>query len=266
MYWLKWGYPRRKETRSVVTSTFFDAQMQLQLPNGTDIYVLGGKTHDSEIRLARYLIHHLQEESIFIDVGAHFGYFTLLAADLVGQEGQVISFEAAPSTFKTLTQNTAHLAQVRREHKAVSDANELVTFHEFPTYYSEYNSLDTTAFDETDWHQEAQQVEVEAVALSNYLAEYQLYPNLIKIDVEGAERKVIQGLTSFLSKTASVLIVEVTQLHLAVHVAMEQDLAKLAYFPYQIISSGHTKRIESIQQLFKNSALDSDNVVFKKHK
>src|SRR5690606_8834209 len=86
----------------VSTSTFFGARMQLLLPAATDVYLTGGKTHDSEIRLSRFLINRLKPGDSFVDVGAHFGFFTLLAAHLAGSDGRVWAFEAAPRNFHIL--------------------------------------------------------------------------------------------------------------------------------------------------------------------
>ncbi|MEM1325802.1 MAG: FkbM family methyltransferase [Bacteroidota bacterium] len=264
MYWLKWTYPRTGHTQLRSVYTFFDTELQLRLPAGMDIYLLGGKTHDSEIRLARFIIQQLKAGDTLIDVGAHFGFFTLLAAKIVGEKGRVIAFEAAPSTFQILEQNTAPFSQIHIEQKAISDTNEQLTFYEFPTLYSEYNSLATTAFDDTDWKQQAQHIKVEAITLSDYISRHSLRPNLIKIDVEGAERKVIQGLRDFLERSAYTLVVEVTQLHLETHLAMENDLREMGYLPFKITAEGRLESISGIRPLLGQQSIDSDNVVFQK--
>lgn len=41
----------------------------------------------------------------FVDVGANWGYFTLLAASLVGPAGRVVSFEPHPTLYRLLEQN-----------------------------------------------------------------------------------------------------------------------------------------------------------------
>ena len=98
-------YPRHKRSVAVLASTFFGSRMEVRLPAGTDIYLTGGKSHDSEIRLARLMIRQLQPGDTFWDIGAHYGFFSLLATRLVGEAGKVVSFEAAPSTYTVLAQN-----------------------------------------------------------------------------------------------------------------------------------------------------------------
>jgi hypothetical protein len=76
----------RKEHR-VAADLFFGKRVHLLLPSATDLFLTGGKTHSSEIRLARLLIRTLQPGQSVIDIGAHYGYFTLLASELVAGGG-----------------------------------------------------------------------------------------------------------------------------------------------------------------------------------
>lgn len=48
----------------------------------------------------------------FVDVGANWGYFTLLAASLVGERGRVLSLEPDPRLFRKLSGN---ITRSRRE-------------------------------------------------------------------------------------------------------------------------------------------------------
>ena len=99
-------YPlMKKEWRKEVT-TFFGIPMTVALPSGTDILLNGIKSHDSEIRLSKFLTRQLQPGQIFIDIGAHHGYYTLLASSLVGQNGKVYSVEASRNSFELLQYNT----------------------------------------------------------------------------------------------------------------------------------------------------------------
>lgn len=95
-------YRRTRKSQEVQATTFFGFPMRILLPSATDICLTGGKSHPSEIRLAKYLIQNLRHNDSFLDIGAHYGYFSLLAAQLVGSNGRVTAFEASPSTFQVL--------------------------------------------------------------------------------------------------------------------------------------------------------------------
>src|SRR6185436_12486312 len=55
-----------------------------------------------EEHLTRYFAEHLGPGSVFVDVGANCGYFSMLAAGLVGPSGRVFSFEPNPPVFREL--------------------------------------------------------------------------------------------------------------------------------------------------------------------
>lgn len=65
------------------------------------------RTGGYELATTNFLIDKLKEGSRFVDVGANYGYFSLVAANLVGHSGQVLAFEPLPSIAQTLRANAA---------------------------------------------------------------------------------------------------------------------------------------------------------------
>ena len=57
--------------KEVGTQLFTGQSFSVNLPSGLDLYLVGGKSHDSEIRLAHYLITTLSSKDYFLDIGAH---------------------------------------------------------------------------------------------------------------------------------------------------------------------------------------------------
>ena len=68
-----------------------------------------------------------RQGDVVLDVGAHFGYFTLLFSRLVGKSGRIVSLDPTPSTFAVLQRNTAHLSNVTRLKVAASRHNGSLT-------------------------------------------------------------------------------------------------------------------------------------------
>ncbi|MEM8526118.1 MAG: FkbM family methyltransferase [Bacteroidota bacterium] len=266
LLWRDLIYSKTKKGKLRTASTFFDVSMQLLLPASMDIYLLGAKTHDSEIRLTRWLLRNLKVGDTFVDVGAHFGFFSLLASKLVGQNGKVVAFEAAPNTFKLLEKNTATYSNLTIVHRAVSDQKGTMTFHEFPILYSEYNTLHPEQFQAERWFQEdlARRVEVTSVRLDDYLSEHQVIPDCIKIDVEGAEEQVLKGLEQHLQKHQMTIITECTLLNIERHLSMQSNLEKLQYFPFVISADGNLEKVTRIEHYLRDKNLESDNFVFRK--
>ena len=125
----------------------------------------------------------------FLDVGANLGYYTALAARAVGPNGRVLAVEPDPDSFGYLEQTIAANAvgNVEAFPVAASDAPAIL-----PLYISTDNRGDNRLYASDE---ERPQVEVKARPLDALLRENKIDTvDLIKIDVQGYEPKVIAGL------------------------------------------------------------------------
>ncbi len=240
--------------------------MQLLLPSGMDIYLTGGKAHPSETRLARFLIDRLNPGDTFLDIGAHYGYFALLASTLVGARGRVAAFEAAPATFRVLAQNAHATDNLTAHHRAVSDDSNPLLFYEFPNLYAEYNSLNIEQFRSQPWFagNPPRQVYVPAVRLDDFLMETDLRPDLIKIDVEGAEDRVLAGAQTYLERFSPLVAMEYLSAERGntAHLRAEGQLRQLGYSPYRIRENGTLRPVAGAASYLHEQGMESDNLVF----
>ena len=261
-------YPLTKRGRFAAARTFFGAEMQIVLPSATEIFLFGAKTHDSEIRLARFLMKNLRPGDVFCDVGAHFGYFSLLASKLVGEKGRVVSFEASKSTFGILQKNLSPCSNATPLHRAASNEDKLLIFNEFPALYSEYNSLVLPASNNAGWmkNNPPQRTEVSGVRLDDFFEKENCLPNILKIDVEGAELQVLQGMPRFLRENKPIIVMEYL-LGSSQNEAHRKAVAfsqTLGYQVFRIKSDGGVEACGNIEEEMAAVSLDSDNIVLKK--
>ncbi|MEM6396643.1 MAG: FkbM family methyltransferase [Bacteroidota bacterium] len=242
--------------------------MKVLLPSSTDIYLTGGKSHTSEIRLAKFMINHLKEGNVFVDVGAHYGYFTLLASELVGNDGKVFAFEASPQTFSILKENCSRIKNIEFANLAVSDSNEPLEFYEFPNKYAEYNTIHVHQFEDSNWYQKnlPNKVHIASKTLDHLLSGCKETPRIIKIDVEGAEYQVLNGAQKLLDAKAPLLVMEYLSSARGndEHKKAETLLYKLGYTPFAIDEDGAEYEIKDIEKHISSQSLESDNIVFKK--
>lgn len=246
---------------------FFGGEMKVLLPAATDIYLAGGKTHSSEIRLAEFMINNLQPGDNFLDIGAHFGYFTLLASSLVGDTGRVYAIEPANETFNLLQQNTSANSNVQTFHKAVSDKRELVSFYEFPVLYSEYNALNVDKFLKEDWIKKynPQKTEVQATTIDGFLDENGLNPAMIKIDVEGAEVQAIKGGSHTWQRKSPVLVMEyLDEGNESSYTQAADVMHGYGYISYMITNEGTLEETRDVLTYMRERGMTSENIVFKK--
>jgi FkbM family methyltransferase len=251
--------------RIIQVTTFFGVPFKVILPAGMDIYLTGGKTHDSELRLARFLINNLNPDDVFFDIGAHFGYYTLLASELLNKKGRVISFE--PSyVFSLLHDNMLGRHNVEVYKIAITNVNDNIDFYEFPIKYSENNTKNISQFEKEEWYENniPTNIKVEGKSLDQFSSETNLIPQVIKVDVEGEEHKVIEGAQQILIQNKPIVIIE----YLAGSINSPHSIAcmllkKLNYTAYIINWEGSLKACVDIEQYMRLQNLHSDNLVFK---
>ena len=140
---------------------------------------------------------------IFIDVGAHIGRYTVLAAKRLGSRGKVLAFEPNPETFKALQQNVKlnSLDNVVLFNLALGDRNTTMDL-----YIDTVNDGATSLL----WG-DGPAVTVPVRRLDDILAEQNIDPRevfLIKVDVEGAEPLVFKGAERLLREGSPTIIFE----------------------------------------------------------
>jgi FkbM family methyltransferase len=152
---------------------------------------------------------HVRPGMTSYDVGAHMGYFALVLAKLVGPGGRVLAFEPDPRNLGALRNNllTNGITNVIVTAAAVADVSSEVSFATFP-----YSSVNHIADSRTP--ADARRITVTATTLDSFVyEEHNPAPNFIKIDVEGAEARVLSGATRVLHEASPVVIAEVWRSH-----------------------------------------------------
>ncbi len=156
--------------------------------------------------LTRALMTLLREGMVFVDVGAHIGYFSTLASVRVGPAGKVISYEPTPSTFAVLRSNVSRLTNVTSFEAAAWSESGSITLRHYGPRHSSLNSFTSPRSGEDLAYTE---LNVRAVRLDDELERLGVSPNFIKIDAESAERWVLAGLDRTLDESRPMLSVEV---------------------------------------------------------
>ncbi len=203
---LRWLERQRQAfTRPAVKTVSIGAGLRMCVDTGDEngrwVYMHGLERRE---RITRQFVRLLRPGDHAIDVGANVGYFTLLAAHLVGPDGSVRAFEPSPTVFPRLQANLRlnPRLNVRALPVAVADRRGRATFYSAPPDRSGYSSLRHLGPDT------AGAVTVETVALDDLLTE--LPPTqLVKIDVAGAEWLVLQGMRRLLERDRPYLICEI---------------------------------------------------------
>jgi len=143
----------------------------------------------------------VKKGDVVLDIGANIGYYTLIFAKLVGEEGKVFAFEPEPTNFALLKKNVEinGYKNVILVQKAVSNKT-----GKLKLYLCEDNLGDHRIYDP---HDGRKSVGIEAIRLDDYFEGRDLKIDFIKMDIQGAEGGAIQGMLNLLRKNKTVKIV-----------------------------------------------------------
>lgn len=257
----------RKSSR-VEATTFWGEKIEVSLPSSSDIFLTGGKTHRSEIRLAQWLINVIGDYTAFIDVGAHIGFFSLLASHFSGNRIAIQSFEPSRTSFALLTENTRRHTNIKVTQAAVSYEEGEATFHEFGHAYAEYSSLVMDNYGK-DLRETLQKVKEDFTVPVKSLDRIVITPfsgkKLIKMDTEGAELAVLQGASALLQSDDCDFVIEFLANGNESYREAEALLRQNGFKGFLISEEGQLEAYADVLKHMTDAGLDSENVVFSKH-
>jgi FkbM family methyltransferase len=161
----------------------------------------------------------------FLDVGAHLGYFTLLASWLVGESGHVHSFEPTFNTFKLLQMNSESKPNIHVNCAAVTSGRGTAILNDYGPSLSAFNSIYDAKLPDQAGQAKADRLVVETISIDQYVREQNLAPNFVKIDAENADYEILTGMKETLSKFRPVISVEVDDMDIA-GVPLSKDIVR----------------------------------------
>jgi FkbM family methyltransferase len=150
-----------------------------------------------------------QDGMVVVDIGANIGYYTLIAAKLVGDKGIVYAFEPEPRSYKLLCQNIAinGYTNIVPIQKAVSKTNGKTKL------YVDAAIADISSFAKDNvlrYSKDLDYLEVETITLDDFfertVGDDRI--DLMKVDVEGAEEIVVDGAERVLKKNSLKILME----------------------------------------------------------
>lgn len=153
-----------------------------------------------EPALSYFLKQNLKTDNCFLDVGAHIGYFSCIAAAKCKQ-GKVHLFEVDKNCFKYINKNVHknNFTNVSVNNLAVSDSMDGVFI---PNKNAPNNKTNIMVKRFSGRY-------TPSTTIDEYVFKNKIKPNFIKIDVEGAELKVIKGMQKTLQLSPLTLLIEI---------------------------------------------------------
>ncbi len=199
-------------------------------PHGGALGFALGTTEEEE---QRTLARVLQPGNVFYDVGANKGFYAVIAARLVGPEGAVHAFEPFPESVHAIEAN------------ARANGFENVTV--WPVGVSDVSGVDTLIVEGGDFEyrlstslnageaDKSRAITVEIVRLDELVADGRLPPpDVVMIDVEGAEVAVLRGMTEIVKRHRPTILCEIHWLQREIDEILVELLEPLGYVATQL--------------------------------
>jgi len=158
-----------------------------------------------ELSVQQAMKRLLAHGDVFYDVGANVGFFALAGARLVGPAGAVYAFEPVPENAAAIRASAElnGLANIEVVAKAVGRAtgrDRLLLVEDLSWSHLESRGLHPLA---------TGTLEIETVAIDDLVADGRLRPpQLVKIDVEGAEIDVLEGMRKTMEEHRPAIVCE----------------------------------------------------------
>lgn len=258
-----YGFGKNPLIKKILKNVEKSIKTEFSIIQGSKMYFDPGDSLDLSINGVygeldtKIIRDNIKEGDIVIDVGANIGYYTLIFAQLVGKTGKVFAFEPEPKNFEILKKNIEinNYQNVVVEQKIVSDTSGMIKL-----FIAEQGIVGHRIQQKTN---SQKFIEMESIILDDYLKKLNLSDkiNFIKIDVEGAEPKVLEGSKEILETSSNLKIF--TEFN-------REDIKKYNYNPENILlllSKNNFKfflpnyKTNSISVTDKNTLLNSSELL-----
>jgi FkbM family methyltransferase len=153
-----------------------------------------------EPEVTSYINEYLKAGQTFMDIGANNGYYTLIASQIIGDLGKVISIEPNPTALKRLEQNVLE--------------NEIKNVSIFKIALSDFNGYENLYLNNEDEDNLTSLIpniekmptsKVEVRKFDDLFKDENI--DLIKMDVEGSEISIIRGMNQYLKTHQNINII-----------------------------------------------------------
>lgn len=168
---------------------------------GVDVQFVAENTQDikyhefeSEVPIIKDVLSEIDDDSVFFDIGANIGLYSCVISQKIGAEN-VVAFEPSPPAYRKLQKNSKLNGNFQHFQIAVSDTDDMIEFAvDVGGVHSRMSTINTDS-NATDYKiQEVSSRKLASVVENENLPS----PTIIKIDVEGAEFKVLSGMDGLL--------------------------------------------------------------------
>lgn len=252
----KWLLPNPKTISESILKTIhgFDIIINPSIDNGVELSLFETGTYEKGI--LNFIEENYKGKGEFIDVGANIGLMSLFTASKF-PESSVIGFEAHPKTFDILNSNIElnKLSNITPIQKALGSENGEVKI--FDNWHVNRGGASIVVQGEG-----SDSFDVDLVTMNEELNGSS--PEMIKIDVEGAELDVLKGANKLISEFLPTLIVEISELRETTNsesISIVEYIKSLGDYKIFKLKGGKERKSPLIEVLTHSDLPEHDNII-----
>lgn len=224
-----------------------------------------GKIHEEKV--INLLVENLNSSKCFVDVGTHLGYYTCIASKFM-PNGIIYGFEMDDLNY-SLTKKNLELNEIKNTHiyqTAVTNLSGTVKYIRETRQPSPIFSLSADTLQEENDHV----ITVKSITLDDFFKDKKTMPDVIKIDVEGAEMKVLEGMKHLMKHGNLKIFVEVHPQKLLNHQSSTNEvilrLLDEDYTIFEIENFRKSGEDINLKRLNRSSHLQDDAMLYAQRK
>jgi FkbM family methyltransferase len=186
---------------------FISAMKILIHPKGRISYLMQKGVSIASFNINNALVNIIPDIKTIIDVGANIGQYAL-ASHRFYPNSQIFSFEPVPICYRQLKENTKKNTNIHSYNYALGNQNsEIIFFQNDHTHASSALNVSRYQKEKVPKTKDFKEIKVKCFRLDDFPFEYSfLSPILLKLDVQGYERNVLEGASNFLQKVDYIVL------------------------------------------------------------
>jgi FkbM family methyltransferase len=158
--------------------------------------------------ITNVLLGELKSGMNIIEIGSNVGYYSLIISSKIGHTGRLFAFEANPDIYQILRDNiqiNGFCNRVTLENRAVIDKAEKIAFEKVTEYSTTSRVVEYSKVNQ--YSEELKIIKVDATSLDQYFNNKDIKIELIKMDAEGSEPHIFEGMKNLIINNADITII-----------------------------------------------------------
>ena len=162
-----------------------------------------------------------KEKIVFFDLGAYAGYYSTFVSKKLDDKATVCAIESNQKYYESIldTIRLNNLHKLKAFKAVLSDVEEELIVHKEMAVEKKY-LIENMRAENASYHEvrEANEIlnsgkHLKSITLDNLCHTNNIYPNLVKIDVHGAEGKILMGAKKILNSSIKIILLELHPQH-----------------------------------------------------